>query len=141
MSNQFLFLSLIAAFLLVFTGCGKNPEKALPSKDGKWTMTGTTTVTTSITGFADQVSFVNTSGTAVFTESTVAITANGTTDNATWSYADDKITITSGSEVAVYTVTSASSKKEVWHRDETVSQTVLGVTQSVRTVQDLTLTR
>lgn len=141
MTKQFLFLSLIAAFLLVFTGCGTNPEKTLPSKDGKWNMTGTYTITTSVTGFADQVSSGNTSGTAVFTESTVAITANGTTDNATWSYADDKITITSGSDVAVYTVTSASSKKEEWHRDETVSQTILGVTQSVRTVQHLTLAR
>lgn len=141
MTKQFLFLSLIAAFLLVFTGCGTNPEKTLPSKDGKWNMSGTYTITISATGLADQVSTGNISGTAVFTETTIATTSNGTTDNGTWSYADDKITVTSGSDVAVYTVTSASSKKEVWHHDETVSQTVLGITQSVHTVQDLTFTR
>ena len=141
MNKQFLLLSLICAFALVFTGCGKNPEKTLPSKDGKWNMSGTYTITTSITGFDDQISSGSSSGTATFTETTVAITSNGTTDNATWSYSGDKITITSGSDVAVYDVTSASSKKEVWHRDETSSQTILGVTQSVRTVQDITLTR
>ncbi len=142
MKNQFLFLSLICAFALLFTSCGKNPEKTLPSKDGKWTLSGTYTTTTSITGFPNQVSSGTDTGTATFTSNSVTVTDGSNTEVYSWSYADDKITLTnSSSGVIVFDVTSASSKKEVWHHDQTDTQTTLGITTSVHYVADWTLTR
>lgn len=141
MKKQFAFFSLLFAFLCIFTSCGKNPATALPSKDGIWTLVENHTTTTSITGFADQVSTGTSASTATFTDNTVIITTNGSSETYNWTYADDKITLTKGSDAMVYDVTSASSKKEVWHRDETSSNTLGTITTSVRVVQDITLTR
>jgi hypothetical protein len=125
------------AFSLMFSSCAR-PDKALPSKDGKWNFTGVDNDGTTTYTYGGTMSFTK-EGNGV-----IAITSglvSGFSSNYTWSYdkSGEKITIVTPSSgiitgsTTVYDVQEAKSKSEKWYTEETVG--------GVKSTTTITLTR
>jgi hypothetical protein len=105
--------------IVVFSSCSKvDPVKDLPAGDGKWNFTATSTeflngVQTASIPFTGTMTFANGSVTQVITG-----LASGT---GTYVATATNVTITSGSDVTVYTITEKTKTSQTWTSTESTT--------------------
>lgn len=125
----------MVAFTLLLAAC-TNPATVLPSKTGEWNYTSKTTTT-----IGSNTTTSNGSGKMVFNDNGTGTDtpASSSTSNFNWSYneSDKKITLTSGSNTAVYEITEAKAKSQKWYYES--STTVFGITTTIKS--DVSLSR
>lgn len=112
-------LAITFSIAILFSSCSKAPDKILPKKDGKWTITYNDVTTVGGASSTQTGAY-----SAVFSDATFTITELGVSLTYSWSYDKKNKTVTvtyAGLGSQTYNVEEMKAKEEKWtlHSSET----------------------
>ena len=133
--------------ILLFSGCSKNPQIILPSGVGKWVVSGHVRTEINQTGSGTTVVDYDRGGNAIVNENEnqrMLFIVNGNEAESYTFTADVKkvaLVNMATKNISYYDVIESTYNSQKWHGDNTLNFISGGVAQSIRTVDDITLTR